>query len=385
MAIKCPKCQSDNPDTKIFCGDCGTKLIPSDGASVSLTKTLQTPSRGLIPGSSFAFRYKIVEELGRGGMGIVYKAEDNKLKRTVALKLLPPDLTGDSEAKERFIREAQAAAVLEHPNICTIYEVDETEDKTFISMAYVDGQSLRDRVKTGPLEVAEALDVAIQVSEGLAAAHQQGIVHRDIKSANIMMTKDGQVKLMDFGLAKFTGASMITQEGVTMGTIAYMSPEQAQGQTVDHRTDIWALGVVLYEMLSGQLPFKGENEASFLYSIVHEEPKAIKEISPDIPIEIQKVISRALRKKPESRYQSAVEMGAELKRYQEQIRAEEAGLFNLRTLLRRIQQPRMAIPIAIAMALIAAAIIWVFHRQAKIRWAREQALPEIQRLIEEDD
>jgi tRNA A-37 threonylcarbamoyl transferase component Bud32/dienelactone hydrolase len=385
MSVKCPKCHSDNPDTKQFCGDCGTQLSSSAEASVSFTKTLQTPSEGLSPGSSFALRYKIVEELGRGGMGVVYKAEDTKLKRTVALKFLPPELIGNLEAKERFIREAQAAAVLDHPNICTIYEVDEEEDKTFISMAYVDGQSLRDRVKTGPLAVTEALDVAIQVSEGLAAAHSQGIVHRDIKSANIMTTKDAQAKIMDFGLAKFAGASMITREGVTMGTVAYMSPEQAQGQTVDHRTDIWSLGVVLYEMFSGQLPFTGESEASFLYSIVHEEPKAIKEVNPDIPVEIQKVIDRALRKKPDSRYKSAEEMTSDLRKYQDQIKAEQAGLFNLRTLLRRLRQPRIAIPTAIVLALIAAATVWYFHRQAKISWAQEVAIPEIEKLADVDD
>ncbi|MFC2142652.1 protein kinase [Acidobacteriota bacterium] len=366
-----------------FCKKCATSLIEEAIEGGFLTKTLETPSKGIILGTTLAFRYKVIEELGRGGMGVVYKAEDAKLKRTVAVKLLPPELMGDKEARERFMREAQSAAFLDHPNICTIYEMDETEDQTFISMAYVDGQNLREKVKEGPLSVNDGLDIAIQASEGLAAAHDKGIIHRDIKSANIMVTKQGQAKIMDFGLAKFAGASLITREGVTMGTLAYMSPEQAQGKVVDRRSDIWSLGVVLYEMFGDRLPFQGNTEASYLYSIVHESPAPLKEIKPDIPEEIQKVITRALKKKPEDRYDSASDMAADLKRYQGQVKAEEAGLFNLRTLLRRLRKPRYAIPLAAAIILLTAATVWYFNRQAKIRWAREEIIPEVERLIEE--
>ena len=383
--MKCPKCNSDIVDDSKFCKECGTNITSAGVAQPPFTKTLETPSKGIIPGTTFASRYKVIEELGRGGMGVVYKAEDAKLKRTVAIKLLPPELTGDKEARERFVREAQSAALLDHPNVCTIYEVDESEDQTFISMAYVDGQNLRDKVKPGPLEIKEGLDLGIQAAEGLAAAHNKGIVHRDIKSSNIMVTKQGQVKIMDFGLAKFTGASLITREGVTMGTVAYMSPEQAQGKVVDRCSDIWSLGVVLYEMFGGRLPFQGETEASFLYSVVHEDPAPLKEINPDIPIEIQNVITRALKKKPDARYQSADEMASDLKHFQSQVQAEESGLFNLRTLLRRLRQPRFGIPAVLGLAFIIIASFWFFNRQAKIRWAREQAIPEINRLLGDYD
>ncbi len=383
--MKCPECSLDIGEDSRFCKNCGTKVGDQSEVDFSFTKTIQTPSKGLSGGSTFALRYKIMDELGRGGMGVVYLAEDAKLKRRVALKLMPPELAGDSVAKERFIREAHAAAVLDHPNICTIFEVDEADDKTYISMAFVDGLSLRQIIKKDYLGIKQALDLAIQVAEGLSAAHSKGIVHRDIKSANIMVTQQRQAKIMDFGLAKLAGTSLITREGVAMGTVAYMSPEQAQGQPVDKRTDIWSLGVVLYEMFGGRLPFQGENEASYLYAIVHEEPKALKALNPDIPVEIQKVINRAMTKKPEDRYQTADEMISDLRRYQEQLQVEEAGAFTLRTLLRRLRQPRVAIPIAIGMITIAAVAAWLLNRRANVRWAREVALPDITRLYTENE
>ena len=202
--------------------------------------------------------YQIVEKLGEGGMGVVYKAEDTKLKRTVALKFLPPALSSNREANERFIQEAQAASALEHPNICTIYEIDETEDgQMFIVMACYEGESLKKKIEREPLELESAINIASQIAAGLARAHEAGITHRDIKPANLMVTERGEVKILDFGLAKLARRAQLTKTGSTVGTVAYMSPEQAQGQEVDNRTDIWSLGVVMYEMLTGQLPFKG--------------------------------------------------------------------------------------------------------------------------------
>ncbi len=336
----------------------------------------------LVPGTLLASKYRIVEVVGRGGMGIVYKAEDTKLKRSVALKFLPPELMLEEEAKERFVLEAQAAAALSHPNICTIHEINEEESKSFIAMEYVEGESLRAKIERGPLEEQEALDIAIQINEGLDEAHKKGIVHRDIKSANIMVTEKGQAKIMDFGLAKVTGGTLLTREGTTLGTVAYMSPEQAQGKKVDYRSDIWSLGVVMYEMLSGQLPFQGNREASILYSVVHEEPRSLKEIKRDLPSEMQQIINRSLKKKPESRYSSAAEMLNDLKKYQDVLRAEELGAFNLRTFLRRIRRPRVAIPAVCGIIIIALASVWFFSRQAKTRWAREEALPEVERLVD---
>src|SRR5512136_2574522 len=190
-------------------------------------------------------------------MGVVYKAEDTRLRRTVALKFLPPDLTRDPEAKERFIHEAQAASALQHSNICVVYDIDETPDgQMFISMEYLDGETLKKKIERGPLKIEEAIDVAIQVAQGLTKAHEHGIVHRDIKPANIMITTDGVAKIVDFGLAKLSGQTMLTKAGATLGTAAYMSPEQARGEPADHRTDIWSLGIVLYEMVTGRRPFE---------------------------------------------------------------------------------------------------------------------------------
>jgi len=338
----------------------------------------------LIPGTDLAGKYKIIEVLGRGGMGIVYKAEDTQLKRSVALKFLPPELIQEEEARERFVLEARAAAALSHPNICTIHEIDEGEGRSFISMEYVKGQSLRERIGQGPLPPEKALDIAIQVAEGLDEAHKKGIIHRDIKSSNVMVTEKDQAKIMDFGLAKVKGGTLLTREGTTLGTVAYMSPEQAKGEEVDQRSDIWSLGVVLYEMLSGQLPFQGERDSSVLYSVVHEEPKPLKEVKRGLAPELQQIVNRALRKKPESRYASAAEMLKDLRKYRDLLRAEELGAFNVRVILRRIRKPRIAVPLVVVILTISLVAVWFFSRQAKVRWAREEILPELERLVEEN-
>jgi len=271
--------------------------------------------------------YKITEKLGEGGMGVVYKAEDTKLKRTVALKFLPSELTCDPGAKQRFIHEAQAAAVLDHPNICTVYEIEEAEGQTFIAMTYIEGQSLKDKIESGPvgangrspLPIDEALDIAIQVAEGLQEAHEKGIVHRDIKSANIMVTIKGQTKIMDFGLAKLAGQTKLTKTGATLGTVAYMSPEQARGEEVDQRTDIWSLGVVLYEMVTGKLPFKSEYDQAVVYSILNEEPESITGFRMGVPTQLEQIALKMLAKNPEGRYQHADELLSDLRRVKEMV------------------------------------------------------------------
>ncbi|MFQ5652582.1 MAG: protein kinase [bacterium] len=271
--------------------------------------------------------YKILERLGEGGMGIVYKAEDTKLKREVAIKFLPRQIAASEEERQRFKIEAQAAAALNHPNIATIHAIEEVDDEMFIVMEYISGKELREiihEIPLGPpskkgqekqsppfekggqggfLSISDILTYASQIASGLQAAHKNGVVHRDIKSANIMITAEGQVKIMDFGLAKIGGGAQLTKDHSTLGTAAYMSPEQAQGLETDHRTDIWAFGVVLYEMLTGQLPFKGDYEQAVIYAILNEEPEAVSALRPDVPDLLQQVVATALARRPDERYQ----------------------------------------------------------------------------------
>lgn len=257
--------------------------------------------------------YKILEELGSGGMGVVYKAEDTKLKRTVALKFLPPELTRDKDAKTRFVHEAQAASALQHNNICTIHEIGETNDgRLFICMDCYEGETLKDKIARGPVPVEEAIDIAIQISEGLSKAHRAGMVHRDIKPANITVTSDGVVKILDFGLAKLAGQTKVTKTGTTVGTVAYMSPEQASGQEVDARSDVFSLGAVLYELLTGHLPFPGDHEAAVLYGIMHSDPEKISGYRNDASAALQSVIDRALEKDRGERYQRVSDLTREL-------------------------------------------------------------------------
>jgi len=382
MAIKCPQCHSDVLDDSRFCSKCGTPIHATKEELEAFTRTIATPSAGVSLGSLLAGKYRVLEEVGHGGMGVVYKAEDMKLKRMVAIKFLPRELNSNPEIRERFLQEARAAAALSHPNICTIHEVDDSEDKPFIVMEYVEGETLRERIKKGPLSIEEALDITIQAADGLEKAHQKGIVHRDVKSANIMVTESDQTKIMDFGLAKLRGGTAFTKEGATLGTVAYMSPEQARGDKVDARTDIWSLGVVLYEMLTGELPFKGERDVSILYSIVHEEPKPLKDRKPPIPAELQRIIGRAITKNLDSRYQTAAEMLRDLRGYRDALKMESAGAFNLPSILKQIKRPLVFVPSLIILVAAALIMTWLLNRQAKVALVRTQLFPKIESLIE---
>jgi serine/threonine protein kinase len=257
--------------------------------------------------------YKILEKIGEGGMGVVYEAKDTKLKRTVALKFLPKEFTADPEARERFVQEAQAAAALDHPNICTVHEIDEADGQTFIAMAHIKGESLRDKIAARPLDIDEALKIVIQIAEGLQEAHEKGVIHRDIKPANIMLAKNNQAKIMDFGLAKLSWGVDLTKTATIMGTVAYMSPEQAKGEQVDHRTDIWSLGAMLYEMLTGERPFKIMHDQAVLHAILNEDPMPITKIRKEIPQELEKIVKKALEKDPKKRYNDMEAMLADLK------------------------------------------------------------------------
>ena len=277
--------------------------------------------------------YKILEKLGEGGMGVVYKAEDIKLERTVALKFLPPHLSNQEKEKKRFIHEAKAASALEHNNICTIHEIDETEEgQLFIVMSYLEGKTLQEKIDISPLKIDEAIGIAIQTAEGLKLAHEKGIVHRDIKPANLMITTDSTVKIMDFGLAKFAGKTKLTQKGTTLGTFSYMSPEQSRGGEVDYRTDIWSLGVVLYEMLTGQLPFKGEYEQAVIYSLMNVQQEPITSLRSNMPLELERIVNKTLAKEPDERYQHIDELIADLKIEQKNLEYARIGYNNVSTI-----------------------------------------------------
>jgi len=324
--------------------------------------------------------YKILEKLGEGGMGVVYKALDTTLDRHVAIKVLPPHLMSDEDAKTRFIHEAKAASGLDHSNICTIFEIDQTDDgQMFIAMGFYEGESLANRLERGPLPIGDAVALATQIASGLAKAHAQDIIHRDIKPGNIIITADNQAKIVDFGLAKLAGRTALTKDGSTVGTVSYMSPEQAQGRDVDHRADVWALGVVLYEMVTGRRPFDAEHEQAVVYRIINDDPAAPASFRTEIPAELDHLITHALSKTAESRVGSMNDFLASLSALVPGAVAAPAPARSSRSRF-----------VALIVALIAVVAIATFagmewrNRSVRVNWGRNIALPEAGRLINDD-
>ena len=313
--------------------------------------------------------YKILEKLGEGGMGVVYKAHDTKLDRVIALKFLPHYLTSDATEKERFYHEARAASALLHSNIAVVFEINEHDGQVFIAMEYVEGKTLKQLVEEETLTIKKVLDIAIQVCDGLAAAHERGIVHRDIKSENIMVTAKGQPKITDFGLAKVKGATKLTKAGSTLGTALYMSPEQARGEEVDHRSDIFSLGVVLYEMLTGRLPFGGEHHAALLYSIINDEPQPIARFNEKATPEIEHIVAKALEKDRDDRYQHADELLADLRRERKKLDYVKTGYVTAQAAIStKPSRKRLwyGIGAAIVLAIVAATYFLVTKQPSRV-------------------
>ncbi|NNE46830.1 MAG: serine/threonine protein kinase, partial [Rhodothermales bacterium] len=329
--------------------------------------------------------FKILERLGGGGMGVVYLAEDLELDRTVALKFLPTHLTTDEEANQRFVQEAKAASALNHPNVCTIHEIGRTDEgQQFIAMAHYPGQTLKAHIADGDLSLNRTVEIVSQVAHGLARAHSQGVVHRDIKPANIIITDDGRAVILDFGLAKLAGAADLTKTGSTLGTVPYMSPEQARGEHLDQRTDIWSLGVIFYEMLAGRRPFIGEYDQAVVYSILNEDPPSATSINPEVPESIEQVVVRALQKDPEQRYGDIGEMANELGSFSDPdatVVREAVARYKTHG-GSRLLKPRVLIPTILVVALVAAGAVWFANRQSKVRWAREEAIPQLRSALE---
>jgi serine/threonine protein kinase/Tfp pilus assembly protein PilF len=319
LSVKCPKCQTDNPDKQRFCGDCGTQLPVSEEIPIA-TKTLETPKEELTTGSTFARRYQIIEELGKGGMGKVYKANDIEIKEKVAIKLIKPEISMDRKTIERFQNELKFARKIRHKNVCQMYDLNRDEGTYYITMEYVEGENLKNMIRmSGQLRIGTAVSVAKQVCEGLAEAHKLGVIHRDLKPSNIMIDREGNVRIMDFGIARSLKDKGITGAGIMIGTPEYMSPEQVEGKDVDRPSDIYSLGVILYEMVTGRVPFEGDTALAIALKHKTEEPKDPGEFNSQLSKDLSRLILKCLEKDKDKRYQSAEELRSGLETIEKSI------------------------------------------------------------------
>ncbi len=334
MAVKCPKCQTDNPSDSKYCKECATPLPSSREIGVSQTETLVTPREELATGSIFADRYQVIEELGHGGMGKVYKVFDRETNSKVALKLIRPEVAADKNTIERFRNELKVARDISHNHICRMYDLGREADNYFITMEFVSGEDLRSLIRrTKRLDIATAISIAKQVCEGLAEAHRLGVVHRDLKPSNVMIDREGDAKIMDFGIARSLRTKGITGPGVVIGTPEYMSPEQVDGKEADQRADLYSLSIILYEMVTGKVPFEGET--AFAIGLKHksEPPENPRKLNPLIPDDLSGLILKGLEKDKENRYQSARDLLEALNKFEVAISSTERAMLLKETVM----------------------------------------------------
>jgi serine/threonine protein kinase len=356
MGIQCPKCHSENPDTARFCSNCATPL-PSP--EVSVTKTLETPTRKLALGSIFAERYEILEDLGKGGMGEVYKVRDKKLDEEMALKVLKPEIAANKDMIVRFKNELKLARKIAHRHVCRMYDLNEEEGTPYITMEYVKGEDLKSSIlKKGKLSEKLAVAVAKQVCEGLAEAHELGVVHRDLKPQNIMIDESGSAKVMDFGIARSIEAAGMTQTGVMIGTPDYMSPEQAEGEEADQRSDIYALGVILYEMVTGGVPFKGDTAFSVALKHKTKLPQDPKKLNSELSENLSRLILICMEKERERRYQSAEALLNDLQNIEDGLPLGTKIRPRRETFVGALIRKKLLIPTVVAALAIIAVVVW---------------------------